>query len=52
MSYRTPIELVEYVAQHLEGLRDEVVFVGGAVVGLLITVPGGGHCEPPKTSTS
>jgi hypothetical protein len=33
------IELIKHVAKKLGSLRDEVVFVGGAVAELLITDP-------------
>jgi hypothetical protein len=35
----TPVELVERVALALAELRSEVVFVGGAITGLLLTDP-------------
>lgn len=41
MSDLTPIELIAYAAHKLGELRHEVVFLGGAVVGLLITEQGG-----------
>lgn len=41
MSELTPIELIVYAAHKLGEMRDEVVFLGGAVVGLLITEEGG-----------
>jgi len=37
----TPLELIAYAAERLGSMRDEVVFLGGAVVGLLITEEGG-----------
>jgi len=36
-AYYHNIELLEFIAQRLEELRDEVTFVGGCVLGLLIT---------------
>ncbi len=38
----SPEQLValRYVAEHLGSLRDEVVFLGGMVTGLLVTDPG------------
>lgn len=38
----SPDQLValRYVAEHLGSLRDEVVFLGGMVTGLLVTDPG------------
>lgn len=47
MKRQTPIELVELVAHDLESLCDEVVFVGGAIVELLITDP----AAPPVSAT-
>lgn len=41
MTDLTPIELIVYAAHKLGDLRDEVAFLGGAVVGLLITEAGG-----------
>lgn len=41
MSELNPIELVVYAAKKLGELRKEMVFLGGAVVGLLITEEGG-----------
>lgn len=43
----SPIELVEIVAAKLESLREEVVFVGGAITGLLLTDP----AAPSPSST-
>ncbi|MDD5307038.1 MAG: hypothetical protein PHU25_06925 [Deltaproteobacteria bacterium] len=34
------VEMIEIVAHHLGDLRDEVVFLGGAVASLLVTDPG------------
>lgn len=42
-----PIELLTIAAEKLGDLRDEVVFVGGAVVGLLLTDPG---APPPRVT--
>jgi hypothetical protein len=36
---RTPIDLIRFAAERLGDLRDEVTFLGGAVVGLLVTDP-------------
>lgn len=47
MSTRTPIELIEIVAGDLGAMCDDVVFVGGAIVGLLITDP----AAPPISAT-
>ncbi len=47
MSRQSPIELVELVAHDLGALCDEVVFVGGAIVGILVTDP----AAPPVSST-
>ncbi|MFB9991501.1 hypothetical protein ACFFLM_05900 [Deinococcus oregonensis] len=41
----TPIDLIEHAAHLLEPLLKEVVFVGGATVGLLLTDAG---AEPPR----
>lgn len=43
----TPIELVEIVAAALQDLRGELVFVGGAITGLLLTDP-----AAPSTSST
>lgn len=42
------IEWVRIVAEHLGELRDEVVFLGGATVGLLITDPAAAAVRPTK----
>ena len=42
------IEWVRVVAEHLGELRDEVVFLGGATVGLLITDPATTAVRPTK----
>jgi predicted nucleotidyltransferase len=47
MTRITPIELLEIVAVALGDLRDEEVFVGGAITGLLLTDP----AAPPTSST-
>jgi hypothetical protein len=39
MNRPTPLEMITYAAECLGDLRDEVVFLGGASVGLLITEP-------------
>jgi len=36
---QTSLAMVETVARHLDGLREQVVFLGGAVTGLLLTDP-------------
>lgn len=46
MSTQTPIEMIELAAADLASLCDEVVFVGGAIVALLITDP----AAPPVTT--
>lgn len=47
MRKQTPIELVEIITLSLRDLRTEIVFVGGAIVGLLLTDP----AAPPISST-
>lgn len=47
MSEQTPIEMLEVVASALADLCDEIVFVGGTIVALLITDP----AAPPVSST-
>jgi len=47
MTNPSPIELVELVAAALAGLCDELVFVGGAITGLLLT----DHAAPSTSST-
>ena len=47
MRESSPIESVIYVAEKLGDLRDQVVFLGGAVVGLLVTDPG---ARPPRAT--
>lgn len=47
MSRRPPVEMLEVAAADLAELCDEVVFVGGAIVPLLITDP----AAPPVSST-
>ena len=42
------IEMVKTVAHRLGELRDDVVFLGGAVVGLLTTDPAAGEARPTK----
>lgn len=41
MSEVSPIELIVFAAEKLQELRQQVVFLGGAVVGLLVTEEGG-----------
>lgn len=41
MTPLTPLELIVYAAERLGDLREKAVFIGGAVVGLLISEPGG-----------
>ncbi len=49
MTVESPaIEWVRIVAEHLGDLRDEVVFLGGATVGLLITDPATTSVRPTK----
>ncbi len=43
----TPIALVEVIAAALQGVGDELVFVGGAITGLLITDPA---ARPPSAT--
>jgi hypothetical protein len=45
MSVLPPVELLEYVAETLGDLREEAVFLGGAVLGLLVTDEG---APPPR----
>ena len=40
MNEHSPIEMVAYVAERLQELREEFVFLGGAIVGLLVDQPG------------
>jgi hypothetical protein len=47
MSKQTPVEMLEVVASALDDLCDEIVFVGGTIVALLITDP----AAPPVSST-
>ena len=47
MNRRIPIEMLEAAAADLAPLCEDIVFVGGAVVCLLITDPG----APPVSST-
>lgn len=48
MNQYLPIEWVEYVGEKLGDLCDDVVFLGGAVVGLLVTAPGARAPRPTK----
>ena len=46
------IEMVKTVAHRLGELREDVVFLGGAVLALLTTDPAAGEARPQPTKRS